>query len=120
MTKLLLVQYPNCSTCRKASKWLADDNIDIESRHIVEDTPTKDELAEWINRSELPVKKFFNTSGKVYREMNLKDKVKTASEEELIKLLASDGMLIKRPIVVADDFVLVGFKEEEWKEKLLK
>lgn len=116
--KLLFVQYPKCSTCRKAAKWLQENNIEVESRHIVEDNPTEAELGEWIDRSGLPIQRFFNTSGRVYKENNLKDVVKTASQEELTKLLASDGMLVKRPVLVSDKFVLVGFKEEEWREVL--
>ena len=115
---LLFVQYPSCSTCRKAGKWLKDNNVDVISRHIVEENPTQAELSEWIGRSGLPVQKFFNTSGQVYRQNNLKEVVKTAPRQELIDLLASNGMLVKRPILVADDFVLVGFNEEEWKAKL--
>lgn len=110
----LFIQYPKCSTCRKAAKWLQDNNIEVESRHIVEANPTAEELSIWIDRSGLDIKKFFNTSGKVYKENNLKEVVKTASREELIKLLASDGMLVKRPLLVGDDFVLVGFKESDW------
>lgn len=110
----LFIQYPKCSTCRKAAKWLQDNNIEVEVRHIVEANPTAEELSVWIDRSGLEVQKFFNTSGKVYKENNLKEVVKTASREELVKLLASDGMLVKRPLLVGDDFVLVGFKEEDW------
>ncbi len=115
---LLFVQYPKCGTCRKAAKWLQENNVEVESRHIVEENPTAVELQEWIERSKLPIQKFFNTSGKVYRENNLKEVVKTASQDELIKLLASDGMLVKRPVLVSDKFVLVGFKEAEWSEAL--
>lgn len=117
--KYLFIQYPKCSTCKKAKKWLQDNNISFQDRHIVEDNPTKEELKQWIERSGVPIKKFFNTSGVLYREMNLKDKVKTAEFEELVDILSTNGMLIKRPLVIADDFVLVGFKEEQWKEKLL-
>lgn len=115
---LLFVQYPKCGTCRKAAKWLQENNVEVESRHIVEENPTAVELQEWIERSKLPIQKFFNTSGKVYRENNLKEVVKTASQDELIKLLASDCMLVKRPVLVSDKFVLVGFKEAEWSEAL--
>ncbi|MDO5523167.1 MAG: arsenate reductase family protein [Bacteroidia bacterium] len=118
--KPLFIQYPKCGTCRKAAKWLNDNNVAVTSRHIAEDNPTAEELSAWIDKSGLPVQKFFNTSGQVYKQNNLKDVVKTASREELITLLASNGMLVKRPIVVADDFVLVGFNEEEWKEKLAR
>ncbi|MDU1904959.1 MAG: arsenate reductase family protein [Dysgonomonas sp.] len=118
MKKILFVQYPKCGTCQKAAKWLKENNIDAESRHIVENTPTEKELTDWIEKSKLPINKFFNTSGQVYKENNIKEKVKTESTSELVKLLASNGMLIKRPIIVTDDFVLVGFKEDEWAEKL--
>jgi transcriptional regulator, Spx/MgsR family len=118
MKKILFVQYPKCGTCQKAAKWLKENNIDTESRHIVENTPTEKELTDWIEKSKLPINKFFNTSGLVYKENNIKEKVKTESTSELVKLLASNGMLIKRPIIVTDDFVLVGFKEDEWAEKL--
>lgn len=115
----LFIQYSKCSTCRKAKKWLEDNNINFEDRHIVEDNPRKEELKQWIERSGFPIKKFFNTSGILYREMNLKDKIKTAEFEELVDILSTNGMLIKRPFLIADGFVLLGFKEEEWKEKLL-
>ncbi len=115
---ILFIQYPKCGTCRKAAKWLKENNVEITSRHIVEENPTATELSGWIDKSGLPVQKFFNTSGQVYKENNLKEVVKTASRDELIKLLAANGMLVKRPIVVADDFVLVGFSEEEWRNKL--
>lgn len=117
--KPLFIQYPKCGTCRKAAKWLKDNNIDVISRHIVEENPSAKELSVWIDRSELPVQKFFNTSGQVYKQNNLKEVVKTASREELIGMLAENGMLVKRPILVTDDFVLVGFKEDEWEEKLI-
>lgn len=115
--KPLFIQYPKCGTCRKAAKWLKDNNIDVNSRHIVEENPSAKELSEWIDRSGLPVQKFFNTSGQVYKQNNLKEVVKTAPREELIALLAENGMLVKRPILVADNFVLVGFKEDEWEKK---
>lgn len=118
MEKILFVQYPKCGTCQKAAKWLKENNVEAQSRHIVENTPTEEELTDWIERSKLPINKFFNTSGKVYKEKNIKEKVKTESTSELIKLLASHGMLIKRPIIVTDNFVLVGFNENEWAEKL--
>lgn len=110
----LFVEYPKCSTCRKAKKYLEEHQISFEDRHIVENNPTAEELKEWIARSGLPVKKFFNTSGKKYKDMELKNKLPEMSEEEQIALLASDGMLVKRPIVVEDHRVLVGFKEAEW------
>lgn len=118
MSKILFVQYPKCGTCRKASKWLSDNNIEVESRDITTDNPTKDELAAWLKKSGLTINKFFNTSGMIYRENNLKEKVATASESELLDILSSNGMVVKRPIVVGDDFVLVGFNEKEWAEKL--
>ncbi len=116
--KPLFIQYPKCGTCRKASKWLEANGIEVTSRHIVEDNPTKEELSEWIDKSDLPINKFFNSSGMIYREQNLKEKVKTASRDELLEILASNGMVVKRPIVVGNNFVLVGFNEKEWKAKL--
>lgn len=116
---MLFVQYPKCSTCKKAKKWLDEHNIEYESRHIVEDNPQADEIEAWWKKSDLPLKRFFNTSGKIYRENKIKDKLPDMSDEEQFDLLATDGMLVKRPIVVGDDFVLVGFKEKEWEEKLL-
>lgn len=115
---ILFIEYPKCTTCRRAKKFLVDNNLDFIDRHIVEEKPTKEELREWLIKSGLTINKFFNTSGKLYREMGLKDKVKVLDEEELLELLASDGMLVKRPIIVKDEVVLVGFKEEEWLEKL--
>lgn len=114
----LFIQYPKCGTCRKAAKWLEENKVEVISRHIVEENPTREELSEWIDRSGLPINRFFNTSGLVYKEQNLKEKVKTASRNELLDVLASNGMAVKRPIIVGDDFVLVGFNEKEWKEKL--
>lgn len=117
----LFVEYPKCTTCKRAKKWLDENNVGYEDRHIVENNPTFEELQEWINKSGLPIKKFFNTSGNLYKEMNLSKQLGTYSEEEQIKLLATNGMLVKRPIVVGDDFVLVGFRDENlWKESLLK
>lgn len=118
MDKLLFIQYPKCGTCRKAAKWLKENNVEVTARHIVEDNPKVEELKEWINRSGLPIAKFFNTSGNVYKENNLKDKVKSASTEELISILASTGMVIKRPLLIGKNFVLVGFNELEWKEMI--
>lgn len=114
----LFVHYPKCSTCKKAKKWLEENKIEFEERSIVEDNPKWEELSEWYKKSGLEIRKFFNSSGKLYREMNLKDVVKNESDEKLLDLLSSDGMLVKRPILVKDDFVLLGFKETEWKEKL--
>lgn len=112
--------YPKCTTCKKAEKWLDDNDIGYEMRDIKTDNPTYDELNEWYNLSGLPLKKFFNTSGLLYKSMNLKEKLPTMSESEMLKLLSSDGMLVKRPLLIGDDFVLVGFKESEWEEKLNK
>ncbi|WP_373212165.1 arsenate reductase family protein [Ruminococcus sp. 5_1_39BFAA] len=116
---MLFVEYPKCTTCKKAKKWLDEHSVSYEDRHIKEQNPTVEELKEWHEKSGLPLKKFFNTSGLLYKEMNLKDKLKTMSEEEQFDLLASDGMLVKRPIAVAADTVLVGFKEADWEKTLL-
>lgn len=116
--EMLLIYYPKCSTCQKAKKWLDEHNIDYTERHIVETNPTYDELKEWYSKSGLPLKKFFNTSGLLYKEMQLKDKLPTMSEEEQLQLLATNGMLVKRPLVVNGDTVVVGFREIEWIEKL--
>ncbi len=113
------IQYPKCTTCQKAKKWLDDRNIAYEDRHIKEHNPTYEELKEWYGRSGLPLKRFFNTSGLLYKDLQLKDKLPEMPEEEQLKLLATDGMLVKRPLVVTEDFVLVGFKEKEWEEKLM-
>ncbi|MCF0259492.1 MAG: arsenate reductase family protein [Erysipelotrichaceae bacterium] len=110
----LFVWYPKCGTCRKAKKWLAENGVEVAERLIAEDNPTEEELRKWIEMSGQPVKKFFNTSGQVYRSMGLKDKLKDMSDDEKIALLASDGMLVKRPILVTDDKALVGFKEADW------
>lgn len=115
---MLFLEYPKCTTCKKAKKWLEEQNIEFTDRHIVEDNPTYDELKEWYARSGLPLKKFFNTSGMLYREMQLKDKLPTMSEEEQLQLLATNGMLVKRPMVVKENLVMVGFKEAEWSENL--
>lgn len=110
----LFVEYPKCSTCRKAKKYLEENQVDFIDRHIVEERPTEDELTKWIQMSGLPVKKFFNTSGKLYKEMGLKDKLAQMPETDQIKLLASDGMLVKRPLIIEENRILVGFKEAEW------
>ncbi len=115
---MLFIQYPKCSTCQKAKKWLEAHNITYTDRHIADNKPSYDELKEWHQKSGLPLRKFFNTSGLLYKNMQLKDKLPAMSEEEQLKLLATDGMLVKRPIIVDDHKVLVGFKEAEWKEKL--
>lgn len=111
--------YPKCSTCKKAMNWLEKNNIAFELRNIKENNPSIDEIKKWHNKSNLPLKKFFNTSGLLYKSMELKDKLPHMNEDEQLTLLASDGMLVKRPILVKDDTVLVGFKESEWAEKLL-
>ena len=115
---MLFICYPKCSTCQKAKKWLDEHNVEYTERHIVEDNPTYDELKEWCVKSGLALKKFFNTSGLLYKEMQLKDKLPDMSEEEQLKLLSTNGMHVKRPLIVAADKVLVGFKEVEWNEKL--
>ena len=112
--------YPKCTTCQKAKKWLDDNKIEYDFRDIKLDNPTLDELTEWFKKSGLPLKKFFNTSGLLYKSLDLKNKLPTMSEDEMIKLLASDGMLVKRPLLIGEDFVLVGFKESEWSEALNK
>ena len=114
----LFICYPKCSTCKKAEKWLDEHNIEYTERHIVENNPSYDELKKWFSESGLPLKKFFNTSGLLYKEMKLKDKLPTMSEDEQLELLASDGMLVKRPLVIYDGGVLVGFKKAEYDEKL--
>ena len=110
--------YPRCTTCQKAKKWLDDNKIQYELRDIKEDNPSFEELSAWYEISGLSLKKFFNTSGLLYKSMELKDKLPAMSEEEQLKLLATDGMLVKRPLVIGEDFVLVGFKESEWSEKI--
>ena len=115
---MLFIQYPKCSTCQKAKKWLDAHNISYTDRHIAEDNPSFDELKDWYGKSALPLKKFFNTSGLLYKELQLKDKLPAMSEEEQFRLLASDGMLVKRPLLVTEKTVLVGFKEKEW-ERLI-
>lgn len=111
---ILFIEYPKCSTCKKAKKWLDEMHVDYTDRNIVEENPTVQELKEWHQRSGLPLKRFFNTSGMKYRELELKDKLPEMSEEEQYELLASDGMLVKRPLLVGDSFVIPGFKEKEW------
>lgn len=115
---MLFIEYPKCSTCQKAKKWLDTNGITYTDRHIVENNPTYEELKEWHERSGLPLKKFFNTSGMLYKEQQLKDKLPSMTEEEQLKLLATNGMLVKRPLIVDGDLVLTGFKEAEWAEKL--
>lgn len=115
---MLFLEYPSCSTCKKAKKWLEEHEVPYEDRHIKEQNPTVSELREWQEKSGLELKKFFNTSGMKYRELQLKDRLRQMSDEEKLELLASDGMLVKRPLVIGDDFVLVGFKVKEWEETL--
>lgn len=115
---VLFVEYPKCSTCQKAKKWLEANQVAFDDRHIVEENPTAQELKLGHQRSGLPLKRFFNTSGLLYKSMSLKDKLPDMSEEEQYALLAADGMLVKRPLIVAEDFVLTGFREAEWEEKL--
>jgi len=117
---MIFLEYPKCSTCIKARKWLEKNNIEFIDRDITIENPNVKELTEWIGRSGLDISRFFNTSGLVYKELNLKEKLPTMAMNEKIKLLSTNGKLVKRPLIVTDDFVLVGFKEDEWKDKLLK
>lgn len=110
------IEYPKCSTCKKAKKFLVDNGIEFEDRHIVENNPTKEELIEWMNMSGLEPRKFFNTSGVLYREMNLKDKVKGIAKEEAAEILSTNGMLVKRPVLIKGEKIVLGFKEEVYKE----
>ena len=116
---MLFLEYPPCTTCKKAKKWLQDNGLEFSARHIKEQNPTAEEISLWQEMSGLELKKFFNTSGMIYRDLGLKDKLPAMSREEQLALLASDGMLVKRPILVTGDTVLVGFKEKDW-EKLLQ
>ncbi len=111
--------YPKCSTCQKARKWLEANHLEFTERHIVEENPSYEELKKWYAESGLPLKKFFNTSGMLYKEMQLKDKLPAMSEEEQLKLLATNGMLVKRPLIVNGNMILTGFKEAEWEKALL-
>ena len=115
---LKFICYPKCTTCQKAKKWLDDNKIEYELRDIKLDNPTFEELNEWYKKSGLPLKKFFNISGLLYKSLDLKNKITGMSEKEMLKLLSTDGMLVKRPLLVGEDFVLVGFKEAEWKNKV--
>ena len=115
---LKFICYPKCTTCQRAKKWLDDNKIEYEIRDIKEDNPSYEELSAWYKMGGLPLKKFFNTSGLLYKSMKLKDKLPVMTEEEKLKLLASDGMLVKRPLLIGQDFVLVGFKESDWSAKL--
>lgn len=116
----LFLEYPKCSTCQKAKKWLQEHAIDFADRHMVEQNPKIEELQEWITRSQKESKRFFNTSGLKYKALGLKDKLPNMTEQEKLEVLASDGMLVKRPLLIGEDFVLIGFKEQEWKEQLDK
>ena len=113
--KNMFIEYPKCSTCKRAKKWLEENNIEFEDRNIIEETPTIKELTHWIKESQLDIKKWFNTSGLKYKELNLKEKLLYMSDKEKIELLASDGMLIKRPVLVSDKGIFIGFKEDKWK-----
>lgn len=110
----LFIEYPKCSTCQKAKKWLEENNINFEDRNIVENNPTKEELSKWIKQSGWEIKRFFNTSGLKYKELNLKEKLPNMTDEEKIELLATNGMLVKRPLLISEKIILVGFKEKEW------
>ena len=118
--KYLFIEYPKCSTCQKAKKWLKSNDIEFISRDIIENTPTYEELKKWINESEYEIKKFFNTSGLLYKNLNLKDKLETMSDKEKIELLSKNGMLIKRPLLIKDDTILIGFNIKQWEETLKK
>ena len=114
----LFIYYPKCSTCQKAKKWLDENKIEYEERHIIEQKPTEKELTKWIKQSGLEIKKFFNTSGMKYKKLNLKEKLLNIKDEEKIHILSTDGMLVKRPLLITNKYILVGFKEKEWNEKL--
>ena len=116
---MLFIEYPPCTTCQKARKWLDAHGIDYTARHIKEENPTYEELKEWYAASGLPLKKFFNTSGLLYKSLGLKDKLPTMTEEEQLRLLSTDGMLVKRPLVITEGTILTGFREKEWEEKLV-
>lgn len=115
---MLFVEYPKCSTCQKAKKWLDENGFEYESRHIKEDNPSYEELKIWYEQSGMPLKKFFNTSGMLYKSMQLKDKQPQMSDDEQLKLLSTDGMLVKRPLIISDKAILTGFRVKEWEEKL--
>ena len=117
---VLFIEYPKCSTCQKAKKWLINNNVEFEDRNIVENAPTEKELKKWITESKKDIKKFFNTSGLKYKELNLKEKLPNMTDDEKIKLLSSDGMLIKRPLLITDNTILTGFREKEWQEAFKK
>ena len=115
---VLFLEYPKCTTCQKAKRWLTENGVPFAARHIVEENPTAEELREWHQKSGLPLKRFFNTSGLLYKSMNLREKLPLISEEEQLALLGTNGMLIKRPLVVGEDFILAGFRQAEWEERL--
>lgn len=115
---MLFIEYPKCSTCQKAKKWLDENGFEYESRHIKEENPSYEELKAWYEQSGMPLKKFFNTSGMLYKSMQLKDKLPQMSDEEQLKLLSTDGMLVKRPLIISDKAILTGFRVKEWEEKL--
>ena len=115
---VLFLEYPKCTTCKKAKNWLTENGVEFTQRDIVQDNPSKEEIKAWYEKSGLPLKRFFNTSGLVYKDLGLKDKIADMSEEEQIEILASNGMVVKRPLIIADDFVLIGFKQPQWEEKL--
>ena len=115
---MIFLEYPKCTTCKKAKKWLDDHGVAYEDRNIKEQNPTAEEMKDWRAQSGQPLRKFFNTSGMLYREYELKDKLPNMTEEEMLNLLASDGMLVKRPLLIADGNVLIGFKEKQWEETL--
>ena len=115
---MIFIEYPKCTTCKKAKKWLDDRGIEYTDRHIVEDNPTFDELKTWYEKSGLPLKRFFNTSGLLYKSMELKDRLATMSEDEQLTLLASNGMLVKRPLLITDEAVIPGFREKEWENAI--
>lgn len=115
---MLFIEYPKCSTCQKAKKWLDENGFEYESRHIKEDNPSYEELKIWYEQSGMPLKKFFNTSGMLYKSMQLKDKLPQMSDDEQLRLLSTDGMLVKRPLIISDKVILTGFRVKEWEEKL--
>lgn len=120
MSEILFIEYPKCSTCQKAAKWLSENGISFQRRHIVEQNPAADELKKWQEMSGKPLKSFFNTSGLLYKSLQLKTKLENMPEDERLKLLAANGMLVKRPLIIGKNFVLIGFKEKEWQEKLCR
>ena len=114
--KILFIEYPKCSTCQKAKRWLEENNIQFEDRHIVENNPKKEEVEKWIKQSGYEIKKFFNTSGMKYKELNLKEKLLDMTDDEKLNVLSTDGMLVKRPLIITENLILVGFKKEEWEQ----